>query len=151
MDDQTLLATTASLDRTLAAIAWAERQFKTNAHCINNARVEAVVLHTLQVTAGPDHDGEPGRSREDSHLLLPSTGQAVPVAPDADLVGLLRTAAPTRAACDYCQTADVPVAGLLPVATPPQIVALVLCGDCLVVLGTAYPLAHFVFHFGGTP
>jgi hypothetical protein len=149
MDEAMFLSATASVDRTLAAIAWAEHRFPSNHDLVNNARIEEVILQTLRRTAGPDGDGEPGRNGEDAHLLLPSTGLAVPLAPDADVVGAIRTAAPTCAACDYCGTPEAPVAGLLPVVAPPQIVVLALCGNCIVVLASAFPHAEFVFQIGG--
>ncbi len=142
MNGATLTAATASLDRLGAAMAWAERQFPENAHLVNNARISDVVREAL--------DSAEERNGEDAHFLLPSADAVVAVAPDADVVGVLRAAAPTYAACDYHDGDSGPVAGLLPVTAPPQIVVLALCDDCLVLLATVYAHARFVFQTGRT-
>jgi len=137
MDTATLIAGTASMDRLLAAMAWAERQFPTNDDLMNNARICQVVRAALR----SDED----RNAEDAHVIFPSTGAAVPVAPDTDLVDVLRASAPTYGVCDYGDGPSGPIAGLVCAVAPPQIVALALCQDDLVMLATVYPRAHFVF------
>jgi hypothetical protein len=132
------VAVRASFDRRAAAMRWADKQFPENAHLVNNARIDVLVREALA------NDDE--RNGEDAHVLMPSNDAAVPVGPDADLAAVLRAAAPTYAACDYGDGHSGPVAGLLPLAAPPQIVVLALCEDCLVLLATAYPQAHFIFN-----
>jgi hypothetical protein len=137
MDTATYIATTASLDRHAAAQAWAERQWPENDHLVNNARLDELVRAAVS--------GAHERNAEDAHLIVPSADVVVPVGPDTDLVGALRRYAPDYAVCDHCDGVSGPVAGLLPLTAPPQIVALALCEDCLVLLATVYPAATFVF------
>jgi hypothetical protein len=135
MDTATFTAATASMDQWSAAVDWAARQWPENGHLTDNARINKVVRLAPDTVA---------RNGEDAHLLYPSTAAAVPVAPGTDLVGLLRAHAPMYAPCDYCDGASGPVAGLVPVVAPPQIVVLALCVDCLVVLTAVYPTARFI-------
>jgi hypothetical protein len=134
--DATYLATTASLDRHAAAQAWADRQFSENEYATNNSRIEKLILETLAST---------DRDPENANLILPCADMVLPLAPDADVVSAVQATAPEYAVCDYHGGEAGPVAGLLPVVAPPQIIAVALCGHCLGVLDAAYPNATFVF------
>ena len=138
MATEFLTALWAEVDQHQAAIPWARGLFPENAYVINNARVEEVVLDTLNVSAAE-------RGQGGSYVLVPSTGRAWPVGPDSDLLGALRAAAPRQSPCDYHGGEWSAPAGLLPVVAAPHVVLLALCGTCVGLLDLNYPAAQFVF------
>lgn len=138
MDAEFLTPLRASFDQQEAARAWAERQFPENAHLIDNARIEQVVLDVLDRTAAD-------RAGDGAHVLVPAADWAVPVAPDADVATAIRAAAPRTAPCDWHGGDWAAPAALLPVVAPPQIVVLALCARCTAFLDATYPSARFIF------
>jgi hypothetical protein len=68
------------------------------------------------------------------------------VGPVPTLNDLVRCAWPMRgeAPCNYCTNVGS-TAALLPVAHPPQVVAMCLCRTCFTNLDTKYPKLNFVF------
>ena len=141
IDSDALTQERAIADQREAAMRWARSLFPANAWLNDNARITEVVLVTLADTFAERADGH-------SHLLIAATGGAVPLAPDDDVQDRIRAAGPHHAPCDYCEAGPAPLAGLLPVAAPPQVVVLALCRRCVGLLDHKYPFLHLVLPTG---
>lgn len=138
MDADFLVPLRASFDQQEAARAWARQQFPENAHLIDNARVEQVVLDVLGQTASD-------RAGDGAHVLVPAAEWAVGVGPTADVAAAVRAAAPRQSPCDYHGGDWAAPAALLPVVAPPHIVVLALCARCTAFLDNTYPSVRFIF------
>lgn len=134
----------ASFDQHAAAARWVAELYPDNAWLREDNVVSDLVQEAL---AGGPPEAYPftDRGAEDAHVLLRASGRMVVVGPGTDVEAATRAAADRVARCDYCGGDVAPVASLLPVPAPPQLVALSLCTFCTSRLAVAYPDARLFF------
>ena len=134
----------AMVDAVLAATDWSFRLYPENGWCVEDARIDALVLEALADGEEKDRiESVPGQTL----LLVHSNGRVLAVAPDATRATLeasAKAAAPRVAACDYCAGPPAAVVGLLPVPAGATLTVFSLCADCLVFLRNTFPDAAFI-------
>lgn len=153
--DQFTAGVRASFDQHAAAARWVAELYPDNAWLREDNVISDLVLKALaggldNACPFTDSDHEVAypftdRGPEDAHVLLLASGRMVVVGPGTDVEAATRAAADRVARCDYCGGDVAPVASLLPVPAPPQLVALSLCTFCTSRMADAYPDARLFF------
>lgn len=133
----------ASFDQHAAAARWVAGLYPANASLLNEGGISDLVREAL--AGGSDPYPFTDRGAEDAHVLVRASGRVVVVGPGTDVEAATRAAALPLARCDYCDGDLAPVASLLPVPAPPQLVALSLCTFCTSRMADAYPDARLFF------
>jgi len=141
--DQFTVGVRASFDQHAAAAAWVAALYPDNAWLLVEDGISDLVREAL--AGGPDPYPFAVRDCEDAHVLVRASGRVVVVGPGTDVEAATRAAALPLARCDYCGGDVAPVASLLPVPAPPQLVVLSLCTFCASRVADTYPDARLFF------